>query len=79
MTMQEWQATRKFVDDLSATTGMDHETYPAGFIYRDGAEHIEAREWGFGVVIGNTEREFKALEEAEAYLWAEWADGESNN
>jgi broad specificity phosphatase PhoE len=77
MTKIEWQATRTWCDDLAAVTGMDHD-YPTGFTYRDGSEHIEAREWGFGVVIGTTEAEFKTLEEAEDYLWAEWADGECN-
>lgn len=76
MTKTEWQATRKWCDDLAAVTGMDHETYPTGFIYRDGGEHIEARGFGFGVVIGTTEAEFKTIEEAEDYLWAEWAEAE---
>jgi hypothetical protein len=76
MTKTEWQATRKWCDDLAAVTGMDHETYPTGFIYRDGGEHIEARGSGFGVVIGTTEAEFKTIEEAEDYLWAEWAEAE---
>lgn len=75
MTKTEWQATRKWCDDLATITGMDHGTYPSGFVYRD-ADHIEAREFGFGVVIGNTEAEFKTIEEAEDYLWAEWAQSE---
>lgn len=77
MTFTEWQASRKWTDDLSTVTGMDHETYPAGFTYSDGA-HIETREWGFGVVIGTTEEDFKTLEEAEAYLWREWSESECN-
>ena len=76
MTFQEWQASRKWTDALASITGMDHETFPSGFVYSDGA-HIESREWGFGVVIGNTEEEFKTIEEAEDYLWTEWAEGEN--
>lgn len=74
-TFAEWQSSRKWTDDLSATTGMDHETYPAGFVYRDDS-HVEAREWGFGVVIGTTESEFATIEDAEAFLWKEWSEGE---
>lgn len=75
MTKSEWVASRKWCGDLAKVTGMDHETYPTGFTYVDGA-HIEAREFGFGVVIGTTETEFETLEAAEDYLWAEWSEGE---
>ena len=78
MTFTEWQATRKWVDDLSAFTGLDHADYPSGWIYRDGAEHIESVECGCRVVIEQSEREFKELEEAERYLWDEWARDEAN-
>ena len=77
MTFTEWQMTRAYTDNLAAVTGCDHETWPAGFTY-SGGSHIEAREWGFGVVIETSEREFSTLEEAETYLWKEWARDEIN-
>lgn len=78
MTFQEWQATRKWTDNLSTVTGLDHEIYPSGWVYRDGADHIEACEWGCRVVIETTEREFTVLKNAEWYLWHEWAQDEAN-
>ena len=79
MTFEDWQATRKWVDVLADVTGLDHDDYPSGWIYRDGAEHIESVEWGCRVVIEQSEREFKDLEEAERYLWDEWARDQAND
>ncbi len=75
MTFEEWQATRKWRDDLSAAIDCDMDG-ASGFEYE--AAHIVGREWGYAVCIGTSEREFAVLEEAERYLWDEWAKGEIN-
>jgi hypothetical protein len=75
MTFTEWQATRKWHNDLGTAIDCDLDG-AGGFEYE--ASHIIAREWGFVVHIATTEAEFTTLEEAEAYLWAEWADSEIN-
>ncbi len=75
MTFQEWQASRTWADDLSVAVDADLDG-ASGFHYANG--HIESRGWGFGVVIANTEAEFSTLEEAESYLWEEWARDEIN-
>lgn len=76
MTFPQWQATRKWADDLSTAVDADLDG-ASGFHYCNG--HIEARAWGFGVVIGSTNEEFETLEAAERYLWGAWAQSETSN
>lgn len=77
MTFEQWQATRKFAEDLGSAVQMDLNG-ASGFYYANGenGEHIEARGFGFGVIIANTEEEFTTLEAAEQYLWDEFARDE---
>lgn len=75
----DWQATRQFAERLDDKAEADLGGV-SGFYYADATGsicgHIEAREWGFGVVIENTEDEFAKLEDAEAHLWDRWAKHE---
>ena len=79
MTFQEWQATRKWHDDLSKAPNTDWAWDASGFTYDDGCGGcIEASEGGaspavYRVVIANTEEHFSELEAAEKYLWDEYA------
>lgn len=73
MTFEQWQATRQWADDLDSVVECDLGGV-SGYHYSNG--HIEARGLRFGVVIATTEEEFATLEEAEQYLWTEWAEGE---
>lgn len=75
MTFKEWQVTRKWRDDLGTAIDCDLDG-AGGFEYE--ASYIISREWAYLVQIACSEVEFATLEEAEAYLWKEWARDEIN-
>ena len=75
MTFQEWQATREGPrilpsDEAGTYDGAQGYLYDGGFIVIDGDR--------FMVPMPQSEETFATLAEAEAYLWAEWCDGEIN-
>ena len=80
MTFEEWTATRKWTADLAKDADWPVEV--SGFFYQP-VGVIEATEGGaspavYNVPIYNTEQQFKTLEDAEFYLWEEFAKDEGN-
>lgn len=75
MTFQEWQATRKWCDDLNEA---ECYFFGVGYIYGSGDFIAVDLLGGFIVPITNTEARFDNLAEAEAYLWKEWSHDEIN-
>lgn len=79
LTFEQWQATRKWCNDLGETDREWIGNMP-GFIYEP-LGVIEAPAGGampntYNVVIANTERDFDSLEAAERYLWEEFVRDE---
>ena len=81
MTFEQWQATRKWHNDLSkAGDNYDWPTEVAGFTYEPGGV-IEAPAGGaapdiYTVCIFNEERQFASLENAERWLWDDYVTSE---
>lgn len=79
MTFQEWQAGRSAKRVLSHDEAGEYAGY-YGYVYEAGFMTAATTMIGdvYVVPLPQEEREFTSLNEAEAFLWAEWCDGELN-
>ena len=75
---EDFIKSRKQVDNVMVATGLDPDsTEPSpGFLYLDSCYVGIQGNGEFNVAIGNTEESFENLDDAEQYLWDEWASVE---
>lgn len=74
----EFAASAKFVDDLGEALEDELLNGQKGYVY-SGSFWIAVTDFGsYNVLIGNTEITTYDIDEAEQFLWDNWADSELN-
>lgn len=69
MTFEQWQATRRFVLEMTSDEA-DLNEGAAGWVYSAG--YVLRTRKGFRVPLWHDEHDFDTLKEAERFLWKEW-------